>query len=121
MEGLIVISAAYKGLTFVRQMGCQVICQVSCQGMVHSIVVKGSDKLIGVSCTEFSKKLAVFACYNKLLITLLLLNIVIIIIVINLEAFIVRDKLLIGSTAWVIIYKIDSILIFIVGSLAFTD
>jgi hypothetical protein len=120
MEGLIVIPAAYKRLTFIRQIGCEVICQVSYQGMVHSIIVKGSDKLIGVSCTEFSKELAVFACHNKLLIALLLLNVVIIIIVINLEAFIVRDELLIGSAAWVSAHKIGIILVLIIGSLAFT-
>ena len=95
------------------------ICQVSYQDMVHSIIVKDSNKLIGVSCTEFSKKLAVFVYYSKLLVVLLLLNIVIIIIVINLEVFIIRDELLIDSIAWISAYKIGIILILIIGSLAF--
>jgi hypothetical protein len=63
--------------------------------------------------------LAVLACYNKLLVILVVV-LFIDIIIINLEAFVVRDKLLESSTVWVIIYKINSIFILIIENLAFT-
>jgi hypothetical protein len=89
--------------------------------MIYNIIIKYSNKLVGVGCSEFGKELAVLACYNKLLVVLLGVVLFIGVIIINLKVFIVRDKLLEGSTAWVIIYKIDNILVLIVGSLTFTD
>ena len=94
---------------------------MSCQGIIYNIIIEYSNKFVGVDYFEFGKKLTILARYNKLLITLLVVVLLIGVIIINLKAFIIRDKLLEDSAAWVIIYKIGSIFILIVGSLAFTD
>ena len=68
--------------------------------MVYNIIVECGNNLVWVDYSEFSKKLAIFARYNKLLIILLVITLLVdVIIVINFETFIVHDELLKSSAA----------------------
>jgi hypothetical protein len=54
------------------------------------------------------------AYYNKLLVALLVVVLLMGVVIINLKVFIVHDKLLESSAAWVITYNVGSILVSVI-------
>jgi hypothetical protein len=83
--------------------------------MIYNIIIECGNNLVWVNYSEFNKKLAIFARYNKLLIILLVITLLVnIIIVINFETFIVYNKLLKSSATWVNTSNIYGILVSVI-------
>jgi hypothetical protein len=76
------------------------------------------NKLVWVGCSEFSKELVIFTRYNKLLIALLV-ALLVGIIIINLQTFILHNKLLEGSAAWISPSNVGGVLVSVIGRLSF--